>query len=62
MATYRLSLKLSKYNKQDMQNTAREARMKSVMFSCGPLHMNVLVLDKQEQHIYNSSVWTQDVV
>ena len=40
-----------------MQDTAEEARMKSsVIFYYGPLHMNVLVLDDEEEYTYNSSV------
>ena len=31
------------------------------MFSDGPLHMDMQVLDDQEKHTYNNSVWTPDV-
>ena len=45
-----------------MCDTAGEARMKlSVTFSYGTPHMDVPVLDDQEKHTYNSSVWTKDV-
>ena len=46
-----------------MQVTAGEAKMKtSVMLSNGIRHMDVRVLVNQEEHAYNSSVWTRDVV
>ena len=32
------------------------------MFYRGPLHTDVQVLDDQLEPIYNSSVWTQDVI
>ena len=32
------------------------------MFSYGPLHIDVQMLADQQELIYNSSVWTQDVV
>ena len=32
------------------------------MFSYGPLHMDVQVLDNQQELIYNRSIWRQDVV
>ena len=45
-----------------MQDTAGEARTKSsVTFSYESLHMDVPVLDDQEEHTHNSSVWTKDV-
>ena len=45
-----------------MPDTAGETRTKSpVTFSYGPLHMELPVLDDQEEPAYNSSVWTQDV-
>ena len=60
MATYLPSLKLSKYDEQDMQDTAREVRMNSqATFS---LHMDVKVLDNQLEPMYNSSIRTKDVV
>ena len=40
-----------------MLDTAGEARMKSsVMFSYGPHHMDVPVLENQEKHSHDSSV------
>ena len=45
-----------------MWDTAGEERMKSLAtFSYKPLQMDEQVLDDQEEHTYNSSVWTQDV-
>ena len=32
------------------------------MFSNVPLNMDVQELDNQQELIYNSSVWTQDVI
>ena len=47
-ATYILSLKQSKSDKQDTQNTARVPRTQSkVAFSYGPVHMDVPVLADQ---------------
>ena len=46
-----------------MQDTVGEVRMNSLaMFSYGLLHMDMQVLADQQELIYNSSVWTQDVV
>ena len=46
-----------------MRYTVGEIILNSVaMFSYGPHHTDVQVLDDQLQFIYNSSVWTLDVV
>ena len=46
-----------------MWDTAGEAKMKlQVTFSNRPFHMDEPVLADQQQHNYNRSVWTQDVV
>ena len=43
-----------------VQNTAGEARTKSVTFSYRHLYMDAPVVDEKE-HSYNRSLWTQDV-
>ena len=62
-ATYFPSLKPTKQNEEDMQNTAGESRTNSeVTFSYGLFHMVVPVLADQQELTYNSSVETQGVV
>ena len=51
-------LKPYKSNEEDMRDTAGEAKT----FSIEPLHTDEHVVDNQHEHIYNSSVRTQDVV
>ena len=63
MGPYLPSLKLSKLDEQNMWDAAGEVRTNSsVIFSYGPLHIDVQVLDDQLELIYNSSTRTQDVV
>ena len=63
MATYLPSRKPFKLDQQDLRYSSEEVRMNSqAMFSYGPLHTEEQVLDGQLELIYNSSVWTQDVV
>ena len=58
MATYLLSLKLSKLDEQDMWDTAGEVRTNLwATFSYGPPNIG-----KKLELIYNSSVRTWDVV
>ena len=53
----------SKQDEQDIQDTAEEARKNLlVSFFYGPLPKNNPVLADQQELIYNSSVWTRDVV
>ena len=62
MVTSLPSLKPSKSDEQDLQDTTREVRRNSwVMFSSGPLHMDEQVLNDQLELIHSSSVQTQDV-
>ena len=57
------ALKPSKQDEQSLQYTAGKARTNSwETFSDGPLHIDVSVLANQEEHTYNSSVQTQDVM
>ena len=60
--TYYPTRKLSKLDEPDMQATAGEVRMNSlVMYSCGPLHTDKQSLDNQLEPIYSSSVPIWDV-
>ena len=62
MATYLPTLKPSKWDKEDMQDIAGEAKMNSyAMFFCEPLHTDIQVLADLQKLIYYSSVWTQDL-
>ena len=61
--TYLLSLKPSKQDKQGMRDTAGEARTYSkVMFSYGPLDMDLPLLVDMQELTYDSSVQTQNAV
>ena len=62
-ATYHPPQKPSKLDKHDMLGTAGEVRTNSqAMYSCGPLHIDELVLGDQRELIYNNSLLIQDVV
>ena len=57
MATYLLSQKPSKLDKQDMRDTARERRMNSFeMLFYGPLHVDMPMLADQQELIYINSM------
>ena len=61
--TYLPSLKPSKLDEPDMQDTAREIRTYlSATFSFGPLHTEEKVLDDQLEIIYKSSLRIQYIV
>ena len=61
-ATYHPSRKLSKLDEPDIRDTAGEVGMSSsVMYSCGPLHMDEHRLDVQLEPTYSSSVPIQVV-
>ena len=63
MATYSSFQKPLKLDKHGMRNTAREVRINSkVTSSYRALHMDKQVLDDQQELIFNSSVYIQDVV
>ena len=55
-ATYHPSRKLSKLDELDMQDTAEVGTSSLVMYTSGPLHMNVQRSDDQLEHTYSSSV------
>ena len=58
-ATYLLSYKLSKEDKQDMSDTAGDVRMNSeVMLSFGLPHLDSPVLVNQQRHIHQLFVYT----
>ena len=60
---YGHTFKTSKWDKQDMWDTARESRMDLwVKFLYGPLHMDIPVLANQQELTYNTPVWTQGIV
>ena len=60
--THHPSRRPSKYDEQDMRDTAGGARTFSLAtFSYGPLHTDAQVLYDLLEPIYNSSVRTQDI-
>ena len=61
--TFHPSRKLSKLDEPNFQDTAGEiGTSSSVMYSCGPLHMDAQKPDNQSLPTYSSSVPIQDVV